>query len=260
MVYNIATIKLIFLTSGHLLTQGKIPKKMNKNIIYGLIAIIVIALIGYGIMTTSKTQEAAVLKRELPTPQNLTPIEKKEPVEGMNVPQVGIDLTNSVVRWAAKKTLVTTNNHIGTVQFVNGFVNMEEGTIHGGEFTIDMQSIVNDDLTGASKERLEKHLKSADFFAAEEFPTSEFVITKITPLENSQFMIVGDLTIKGITNEIDFPATITNDENLFLKADLEIDRTLWDIRFGSGKFFENLGDNLIDDIVGLTLEISVPKK
>ncbi len=232
---------------------------MDKKIIYILIPIFLIITIGYGVMRTSKNQQELNLKREILTPQNLSPITQEEGEPETNSPEVEIDINNSIIKWEAKKTLVDTNDHFGTVRFKGGFVNMEEGTINGGKFVADMLSITDDDLTSILKKQLETHLKSDDFFATATYPTSEFIITKITPTGGTEFMIVGNLTIKGITNEINFPATVTNDETLLLKANFEIDRTLWDIRFGSGKFFDNLGNNLIDDIIKISIEITVPK-
>lgn len=234
---------------------------MNKNIIYILIAIAIIAIIGYGIMKSGGNKEISNPKSKTVTTEESSPKEDKEGSEMMSLAQTEIDLDESIVNWQAKKTLVTTNDHNGTVNFKSGFVTIEDEMITGGELTIDMPSLITTDLTGALKEKLETHLKSDDFFGTATFPTSKFTIKKVDPLEGSQFMIVGDLTIKGITNEISFSADILSDDKAFTStADLEIDRSLWDIRFGSGKFFDDLGNNLIDDTIKFSLEVSVPRK
>jgi polyisoprenoid-binding protein YceI len=230
---------------------------MHKNIFYILVTIAIIATIGYGVLSSSRDSKTPATENRT-TPQK---IKSTENAENINGSRVKINLEKSIVRWTAKKTMVTTNNHNGTIQFKEGFVILEDSTITGGEFIIDMKSLSNTDLSGALKEKLERHLNSNDFFATEAYPTSRFFIKDISATGNSQFIIKGDLTIKDITNEVTFPATIASiDENVFLNAEFEIDRTRWDIRFGSGKFFENLGNDLIDDTIGFTLEISTPKQ
>lgn len=232
---------------------------MKKFYIYTALAFLVIAITGYGVMQTSKTKNSESQKNESIFIQETSPQKDSGEIPGENVSQVNVSLDKSTINWSAKKTLVTTNNHLGTIVLEKGFVYMEDGIITGGEFIFDMESITNSDLTGALKNQLETHLKSEDFFAVASFPTSQFAMNKLSPLGESKFLVTGDLTIKGITNEITFTATIlTVEQGLSLEANLEIDRTLWDIRFGSGKFFQDLGDNLIDDNIGLALEILVP--
>lgn len=174
--------------------------------------------------------------------------------------QSEINIAESIINWKAKKTLVTTSNHNGTVKLKSGFVIIDEGVLNGGEFVIDMTSVSNKDLGGAMKEKLEGHLASNDFFNVANFPTAKLIMKKITSLENSRFSVTADLTIKGRTNEVNFDAVIEEIDNVIsLKTDFEIDRTLWNIRFGSGTFFENLGDNLIDDNIEFSIIIVVKK-
>lgn len=254
--YNIATIKLIILFFGHSLAPEKEFKNMNKTVIYALVVVVIIAVIGYGVLRSDRDTASPAMENET-TPQRT---ESTENTENMPGSRAEINLENSIVRWNAKKTLVTTNNHNGTIQFEEGFVMLEDSMITGGEFIIDMTSLSNSDLSGAMKAQLERHLNSDDFFATETHPTARFLIKDVSPIENSQFVVRGDLTIKDITNEISFPATIAPiDENIFMNAEFEIDRTRWDIRYGSGRFFEDLGNDLIDDTIGLTLEVSIPR-
>jgi polyisoprenoid-binding protein YceI len=229
---------------------------MKKIILYFFLLLIFTVLIGYGV---SKINRPQIISENNPSIKSTAEISPDNTVIE-NTPQLKIDLQKSNIIWNAKKTLVTTNNHTGTIKFKEGFVNLQEGVLTGGEFTLDMNTISSTDLTGTMKKKLEDHLKSEDFFAVTKFPISQLIIKQVARTENSQIMIIGDLTIKDITHEIDFPATFTTNENNYsIKADFEIDRTLWDIRFGSGKFFDNLGDNIIDDIIGLSLEISIPQ-
>ncbi|MBT3356104.1 YceI family protein [bacterium] len=221
---------------------------MNKNIILLALLVIVIVLAGYWSVNRNNSNRST--KREITDSQKILP---KQTAEGL---RLEIDPVKSIIRWEAKKTLVTTNNHNGTVDLRNGFVMTEKGVLVGGEFVINMNSIISLDLEGDSKKKLETHLISTDFFDVDNFPETQLTIKEVTPLENSNFSIIADLTIKGITNEITFDATLHSvNDKLLLKTKLEIDRTLWNVRFGSGKFFDNLGDNLIDDQIKFSVEL-----
>ncbi|MFN3269431.1 MAG: YceI family protein, partial [Candidatus Kapaibacteriota bacterium] len=138
--------------------------------------------------------------------------------------------------------------------------------ITSGEFEVDMTSIRNEDLKDKDlNAKLVGHLKSDDFFSVAKFPTAKFVITHSTPLKASKagepnIAITGKMTIKGITQTISFPATIKADGNkITAKATLELDRTKFDVRYGSGSFFDNLGDNVIYDNFTLELNLTFSK-
>lgn len=231
-------------------------KHMNKNLIYFTLLLIFVGLVSYSLVNLSSSS-----KDTMPANSNSAPTTPIEPVENKDSLSFKINPTASTISWAAKKTLVNTNNHLGTVKIKDGFLSVHENMLVGGEITIDMQSIISTDLTGTFKKKLEDHLKSADFFATTEFPTAQLIIKQVGRTENSQALVIGDLTIKDNTNEIEFVADVENttDEEINLKAKLSIDRTLWDIRYGSGKFFDNLGDAVIDDLIDLSLEIKAQK-
>jgi len=168
-------------------------------------------------------------------------------------------IDGSTVGWLAKKV---TGEHNGSIMVANGEINVEENAITAGNFTIDMKSIKVLDIPADNENngKLTGHLNSPDFFNTDSFPTAEFAITKATALENNpdaNHIVYGNLTIKGITQEISFPAMVNISESaLTAKANFSIDRTLWDIRYGSGKFFEDLGDKTIYDEFELTLDLN----
>lgn len=164
----------------------------------------------------------------------------------------------SRIEWTASKV---TGQHNGTVDISKGFLYTNKGSITGGEFDIDFTSIKVLDLTDtAMNNKLTNHLKSDDFFSASSFPSGKFVLKSITPLSNgtqNNYTLGGILTIKGISKEIRFPASIkTNGDVLTASSDFSIDRTLWDIKFRSGKFYENLGDKMINDEFSIKLNIT----
>jgi polyisoprenoid-binding protein YceI len=173
---------------------------------------------------------------------------------------VPLDIANSRIVWTGKKV---TGAHTGTVALKAGQVLVQNGQIAGGEFTVDMTSIKDEDLKDPGMNgKLIGHLKSDAFFDVQKYPASQFKITSMKPLTSSSpgqptHEITGDLTIKGITKPLTFPATITiADKKATGIANVTVDRTAYDIRYGSGKFFQNLGDKMIDDTFTVQLQLS----
>lgn len=165
-----------------------------------------------------------------------------------------IDKNESQVKWTGKKV---TGQHHGTINLKKGTIELEDGVITSGIFEMDMNSIVNEDLKNeAINKKLVDHLKSDDFFSVDKYPVSTLKVKEVRPYNEEEFLFLGDLTIKGITKPVTFKAAIRNQNGkLTAKGSIEIDRTLYDIRYGSGKFFTSLGDNMIYDT--FTLDFSV---
>ena len=159
-----------------------------------------------------------------------------------------IDAEKSKLTWLGKKV---TGQHNGTINIAEGSLSVKSKKVTGGSFVIDMTSITDVD----KNERLVGHLKSDDFFSSEKHPKASFVITSIALVEKEQYTVKGNLTIKGITNEIEFPATIQLGKQVTAKAKILVDRTKFDIKFRSGNFFENLGDKAIEDNFELNVEL-----
>ncbi len=165
---------------------------------------------------------------------------------------ITINTQNSILEWVGTKV---TGTHNGTILMQSGTVRLKEDRLVGGTFIIDMTSLVNLDLeTEEWNQKLVGHLKSEDFFSVASHPTATFEITK-TQFHNSikanevNYDISGVLTIKGIAKEVGFSALIIqNKQGYEATGKIELDRTRWGIRYGSSKFFENLGDKMIHDI------------
>lgn len=166
-----------------------------------------------------------------------------------------VDVAKSSVKWLGKKV---TGEHSGTIAVKEGNLVVENGEITGGKVVIDMQSIVDTDLTDAGyNAKLVGHLKSDDFFGVATFPTSELSITKVESNGNS-YTFSGNLTIKGITNPASFTATSSKDGNSSVyKGTLTIDRSKYNVRYGSKSFFDNLGDKVIYDEFSLDFNLVV---
>ena len=108
-----------------------------------------------------------------------------------------------------------------------------------------MTSLVCTDLkAGEGKEKIEGHLKSEDFFGTEKFQTSKIVFKKVVASGKNSYTVTADLSIKEKTNPITFELTVIGNN---AAAALKVDRTKYDIKYGSGSFFDNLGDRAISD-------------
>jgi polyisoprenoid-binding protein YceI len=166
-----------------------------------------------------------------------------------------IDAAKSTFKWTGKKV---TGTHWGYIKFTDGNITTDGANITGGTFTVDMNSMDCQDMPadkGGAK--LLGHLKSDDFFGTEKFATSTLVIKSATAKGAGQFDVKADLTIKGTSSEITFPATIAMDgKTLTAKAAFKIDRTKYGIKYGSGSFFENLGDKAISNDFDVEIDLA----
>lgn len=168
---------------------------------------------------------------------------------------VAIDASKSEITWRAYKVM---GKHHGPLSIKSGSIDFNDGNIVGGSFVIDMTSIDCTDLSGDTKAKLVGHLRSDDFFSVENHPTSKFVIKSSKTTGKGQYEITGDLTVKGITNSITFPATVLKQgDGLIANARMSIDRTKYNVRYGSGKFFEGLGDNMIYDNFDIEVSLAI---
>ncbi|KAA8482599.1 polyisoprenoid-binding protein YceI [Arcticibacter tournemirensis] len=169
-----------------------------------------------------------------------------------------IDTKNSSIEWVAAKV---TGKHNGTVKISSGNLVFNGKSLQGGSFTTDMNSIAVVDLQGESAQKLIGHLRSDDFFSVEKHPTSEFRITKVSPAGTDQVNITGDLTIKGITQPITFPAIVKRQGNAVVAVakGVKVDRTKYDIKYGSKSFFGGIGDKAIDDEFTLSINLAGKK-
>ena len=134
----------------------------------------------------------------------------------------------------------------------------ENGQLVGGTVEVDMNTITNENHD--SDDGLIDHLKNQDFFDVERFPTAKIVLTKIIPANNGDTNVTGNLTIKGITHPVTFPAKIDGKGGILnMNGKLLIDRTLWDIRYQSGKFFDLIADRAISDSIEFDIKIIAKK-
>jgi len=164
----------------------------------------------------------------------------------------------SVINWTGEK--VIGNSHEGTLKFKSGELNIEDGELVGGNFVVDMTTLDNNDLSGKMKAKLVGHLKSADFFNVSEHNTSSLTIKKVGKDRNGLAQITADLTIKGNTEKVTFPAFMQEKgDKIVASAELIFDRSKFNVRYGSGSFFDNLGDKAIEDEIKIQVNLQAAK-
>ena len=227
-----------------------ISKKMKKNIVKGFLALSLIVGLGSCKNNNGHESEAA---------------DAKEAAEATSESmEYVVDTTASSISWIGKKP---TGEHTGTIKVAEGTFMANDSIIESGNFTIDMMSIEVTDLEGDDKKDLEAHLmgtvegKEGDFFNVNEHPEATFEVTGISEKEGKT-MMEGNLTIKGETKNISFPVSInkTNDGYEISSEEFTIDRTNWNVNYGSKSVFDSLGDNFIYDDITLKLDIKANKK
>jgi len=167
-----------------------------------------------------------------------TPVKKK------------VNASQSTIEWKGTKVL---GAHTGTIDLKEGYLEMDGNKLTGGKFVVDMTSLVCTDLEGEMKGKLEGHLKSDDFFGVDKYATSTLQITSARKIDNG-YAVTADLTIKGTTKPVNFDLIMENNAAM---AKVVIDRTKYGIRYGSGSFFDNLGDKTISDDFELTVSLAM---
>lgn len=169
-----------------------------------------------------------------------------------------VDTGSSVIVWKGYKV---TGSHTGTVKVQNGSVLLDRGVLTGGSFDVDMNSIKDTDLEGAMAAKVEGHLKSDDFFGVAKYPTAKYVITKAIPQDTKgNYKIIGNLTIKETTKEVKFMANVAEAAGtVTASGKMTIDRSEFNVRYGSGSFFDGLGDKTIYDEFDLQITLVAKK-
>lgn len=162
-----------------------------------------------------------------------------------------VDAAASTLTWTGAKSVG--DSHTGSIDLIDGELIASGDSFISGSFNIDMTTIADSGGSG----RLENHLMSDDFFGVETFPTANLEIMSATPTGEGSYDVVANLTMKDITNEITFPVTVDiTDGALSGTASIVFDRSLWDVRYGSGSFFSDLGNDLINDEIELEVSLT----
>jgi polyisoprenoid-binding protein YceI len=173
-----------------------------------------------------------------------------------------VDPSRSTLVWTAKKV---GGEHTGTVKIAKGTLDVKGNKLASGTFAMDMTTIADTDITNEGMNaKLTNHLKSEDFFSAEKHPTSTFTITKATPIAGAKagepnYTVTGNLTIKGITNPVTFPAIVKiSGDNAEAAGKFDIDRTKWDLKYRAA-IIGTAADKIIDDNFTIDFKIIAGK-
>lgn len=176
-----------------------------------------------------------------------------------------VDVKQSSMHWTGY-SLFSFGEHNGTISLKKGELIVVDNQLTGGSFEIDMNSIKSLDMAANDGgDDLVNHLKSDDFFSTEKFPAALFEITKVEPIKEAtgdqpNAQITGTLTLKGVKNTLKIPATVKHSgSTITAHAKFKFDRTKWNVRYNSGKFFSDVGDNAISDAIGIELHVRATK-
>lgn len=163
-----------------------------------------------------------------------------------------VDVERSTIEWSAKKV---GGGHAGTVKIAGGNLIYTGKALKSGSFQMNMSSITSDNA------RVTNHLKSDDFFSTEKNPMSKFEITKVTSAGADRVNITGNLSIKGFTHPVTFPASVKQQKGILVAvaSGIRVDRTKYDIKFRSKTFFGDIGDKAIDDEFELSINLTAKK-
>lgn len=215
----------------------------------------ILALFCIGLASCSSGGEGAVVVVKAGVPKEVGSVSTTTTL-------VQLDTVSSQISWVGRKP---GGVHSGTLKLQRGYFEFSGQEMVGGRVIFNMSTISDVDLSDSeSRVKLEKHLKSADFFNIAQYPTSDFVITKITSdtrKGSDNFTIEGNLTIKGITKSIAFPGkiVISDKEIVAQVGPIAINRTDWGVNYGSKSIFDNLKDKFIDDNIELTFSLEAAK-
>ncbi|WP_417236542.1 YceI family protein [Bizionia paragorgiae] len=166
-----------------------------------------------------------------------------------NTDKKTVKTDESKVVWKGYKV---TGSHEGTIAIQSGELHFNDEVLTGGSFVMDMSTINSTDLQGEYKDKLDGHLKSDDFFGVAKFPTAKMVFTKVKATGKNSYKVTADLTIKGKTAPVVVNLSVYGSK---ATATLKVDRTKYDVRYGSTSFFDNLQDKAIYDEFDLVADL-----
>ncbi len=214
------------------------------------IFIILVAIVIVGFLVMRKPATAPINETADQTPD--TSLSNISTTDASIAGAREFDTTASTAKWTGSKTLIKDYYDTGTINIKSGNAIFDKGVLTGGEVVFDMNTIATTSTgNGNSEDALSsqaKHMKSPDFFDTTKYPEAKFIITTVAHEAGDTYMLTGNLTIKGSTHPTTFPVeVVTANGKVTIMGTATIDRTVWDIKYGSGKFFPDLGDKVIGD-------------
>lgn len=191
--------------------------------------------------------------------ENVKPPERLEPTVDLEDHLYAVNIDESVIGWTGRNAK---GKHYGTLKLSKGEIRVSHGAISGA-FEMDMASIKNKDLEGDPLQSvLIAHLLSDDFFFVKMFPKATFIldaakVVESPTLSTPNFEVEGTLELRGVKADIHFPATVNRreDGSVSIEAHFDLDRTRWNVLYGSSRFFEHLGMHLVYDLITIELRV-----
>lgn len=181
-----------------------------------------------------------------------------DPING----EFPVDVGQSSIEWIGRNLA---SRHHGSLRISGGYFHFENGLPTRGRAELDMNSIEAADIQSPQMRKvLDDHLKSHDFFDSERFPVGVVELAQIRVSDSAasslpNMQVEGSLTLKDVKNPISIAAThsLTAEGRWIAQAHFDIDRTEWDVIYGSSRYFRSLGQHLVHDLISLQIKIVV---
>ena len=237
----------------------RVESKEQSIVVYGLNDEFEAAKKAYDLLVDDGYSDVAILEGGLEAwSKSGLPLEEKEEQSDSGLLEKPLDTERSIIRWTGRNLV---NQHTGTLKVTGGFLRVDDG-LRAARVETDFDTLTCTDIEDQEmNQALLNHLKAADFFLASEYPKAEFSLNEVTPIDGAtagrpNIKVKGELTLRGVTQEIQFEAISRQDmEQWVVQANLDIDRTRWNSRYGSGRFFEALYKHLVNDHVSLQIQL-----
>ncbi len=192
--------------------------------------------------------------------EEMAPVSNEPSVEALEDGSYSVVLAESSVNWEGRRPLIPNYRDRGTISIKEGAFVVADGNVSQGNIVFDMNSItVISTGAGAGQTTLQNHLKSDDFFSVSTFPETTLLLLEVSG-DQSGYNVRANLTMKGQTHEINIPVSVSEEDGkLRIVGTVEVDRTIWGVRYGSGKFFTDMADKVIDDFFTVSFNLVAQK-
>lgn len=246
-------------------TAALCPDKSTEIVVYGLSDAYEASQLTYEKLSQSGWERVFVLVGGLEGwIANGLPTQGNGEAPSLQTGRFEANIEKSVVRWVGRNLL---NQHNGTIGLESAHLILENGNLVGGEATLDMNAIVCVDIEDSEMaSMLIGHLRTDDFFLVDSYPTSHFSLSSVEAIENvnpgsPNCVIKGVFTLRGHSEPIEFIGTLGSDDaSIALQAQFDIDRVLWNSKYGSGRIYEALGKHVVNDLISISFQLIAPAK
>ena len=253
---NVCVYEISFLEN----VADEVVSKEESIVVYGLNDQFEAATMASDLLVADGYSQVAILEGGLEAwTRSSLPVESARDQTGTGVSEKPLDTERSLIRWTGRNLV---NQHTGTLKVTGGFLRTDADGLSAARVETDFDTLTCTDIEDQKMNQvLLNHLKAADFFLANEYPQAVFSLNEIISIDGAtagrpNISVKGELTLRGVTQEIQFEAIFQkDDEQWVVQANLDIDRTRWNSKYGSGRFFEALGKHLVNDHISLQVQL-----